>query len=274
MKRVSHHAEETPRKIRRHVHSEVARALRMLASRLTEGDIQQLKRRVQEEQVDGPTSRIWTHNACILTETVVVLDVKSAYWERLGHMGIPAIDAVFDNLPKFSSLEKQFRTVFYGTACKYKLGSPSVNEAVQNMATLARLQNTAFVRRLEEELRSIEKDCVVMVSTDSVAFRLDAVAEHFGTTCPLALAEQLSEEGGTLKVESIFSHMIVSGTANLWVGLEKSGKVVARPRKILEWSGAEETLRRASKNIPMLLQTIPTEALELRQRALGTVALL
>ena len=72
-----------------------------------------------------------------------MLDVKSAYWERLMHMRIPAMDALRS---AFLSEEKQFRTVFYGTACTYNKSGSKVNEAVQNMAKLARLQNMAKIQ--------------------------------------------------------------------------------------------------------------------------------
>ena len=181
-----------------------------------------------------------------------MFDVKSAYWERLMHMGIPAMDAL---RPAFLSEEKQFRTVFYGTACTYNKSGSKVNEAVQNMARLARLQNMAFMQRLEDKLKG-----VVMVSTDSIAVRLIAL-----DVAPERLAEQLSEEGGTLKVEAVFSRMILSGKTNLWVG-EEAGQIVTRPRKMLtQWSGAEAVLRGMFHGTFPSLESIPAEAVELRR---------
>ena len=122
-------------RVGRKVHVEVARALRFLASRLTDTDCEMLTRSLRKVQAMGPTSRIWTQGACVLKESVLVLDVKSAYWARLMHMGIPAMDAL---RPAFLSEEKQFRTVFYGTSCTYDKSERKVNKAVQNMAKLAR----------------------------------------------------------------------------------------------------------------------------------------
>ena len=79
------------------------------------------------------------------------------------------------------------------------------------------------------------------------------------------LAEQLSEEGGTLKVEAVFSRMILSAR-RIFGSARRRVKSWHRPRKMLtQWSGAEAVLRGMFHGTFPSLESIPGEAVELRR---------